>query len=331
MYHWAFVNDILHKHYCPPMKQKTPSPWPQRSHDPIRRATVAALRRVVDPVMDLMFDAGITVREFNGLVRERAVRVAANRVGKEGDRISKSRVAIITGLARSEVARILIADDFSNDPPPDQHPARKVIAGWYGNRRFLAGNGDPAILPIFGKRRSFERLVTLYSGGIPVRAMLDQLVQNDAVEILSGQRVKAKSRVPIFRGMTSSAISMIGERTADLLETLKGNLRATTKPLFESTAVSTNIGVDEVPLVRKEIADQGAAFIDGANSLFSRSRPKVRRSKSKGPGKIRIGVTVYYFQDDLPEQKFGTSVANRRRKNFQRRLKHFEIPPKTRL
>jgi Family of unknown function (DUF6502) len=324
------VNDILHKHDFLPMKRKTPPPQLLRSHDPIKQATVVALRRVVDPVMDLMFDAGITVREFNGLARERAVRVAASRVGKEGGRISKSRVAIITGLARSEVAKILIADDLSIDPPPDQHPARKVLAGWYGNGRFLAGNGDPAILPIYGKRRSFERLVTLYSGGTPVRAMLDQLVQNDAVEILSGQRVKAKSRVPIFRGMTSSAIAMIGDRAADLLETLKGNLRATTKPLFESTAVSTNIDVEAVPLVRKEIADQGAAFIDGANSLFSRSRPKSRRSKLKGPGKIRIGVTVYYFQDDLPGEKFGAPVARKRRKNLQRRLKHSKIPPKTR-
>jgi hypothetical protein len=324
------VNVSLHKHDVRPMKQKTPYPRPRRSHDPIKQATISTLRRAVDSLIDLVFDAGITVREFNGLVRERAVRVAANRVGKDGGRISKSRIAIITGLARSEVARILIADnDFSIAPPPDQHPARKVLAGWYGNRRFLAENGDPAVLPIYGDRRSFERLVTLYSGGIPVRAMLDQLVQNDAVEILSGQRVKAKSRVPIFRGMTSSAIAMLGDRAADLLATLKGNLRATTKPLFESTAVSTNIGVDAVPLVRKEIADQGAAFIDAANSLFSRSRPKPRPSKSKGPDKIRIGVTVYYFQDDFPEEKFGASVTSRRRKNLQRRLKHSRNPAKT--
>jgi hypothetical protein len=321
------VNDILHKYYFKPMKRKTPSPRSRGSHDPIKQATLAALRRVVDPVMDLMFDAGVTVRELSGLVRERAVRAAANRVLKEGGRVSKSRVAIITGLARSEVARILTAYDYPIDPPPDQHPARRVLAGWYGNRRFLAGNGDPAILPIYGKRRSFERLVTLYSGGIPVRAMLDQLVQNDAVEILSGQRVKAKSRVPIFRGMTSSAIAMIGDRASDLLETLKSNLRATTKPLFESTAVSTNIGAEAVPLVRKEIADQGAAFIDGANSLFSRSRPKSRRSKSKEPGKIRIGVTVYYFQDDLPGERLAAPVTSRRRKNLQRRLKHSKTPP----
>ena len=63
-----------------------------------------ALKRVVNPLVDLMFDAGITVREFSQLTRESAVRNAARRVTKEIGRDSKSRVAIITGLPRSEVA-----------------------------------------------------------------------------------------------------------------------------------------------------------------------------------------------------------------------------------
>ena len=101
-----------------------------------------------------------------------------------------------------------------------------------------------------------------------MRAMLDQLTQINAVEVLSGQRVKAKSRVPIFTGLTSSAIAIIGERAGDLLETLKSNLRATTTPLFEGTVLRTDIDVGAVPLVRREIAEQGAAFVDGANALL---------------------------------------------------------------
>ncbi len=302
------------------MKRKTHNTRDGGSHDPIKLTTLVALKRVIDPVMDLMFDAGITVREFSGLVRESAVRVAANRVNKETGRRSNSRVAILTGLARSEVARILRANDSLSAPAADQHPARKVLAAWYGHQRFLTPNGDPAVLPIFGRRRSFERLVSLHCGGIPVRAMLDQLVQNDAVEVLVGQRVKAKSRVPIFRGMTNSAISIIGERAGDLLETLKANLRATKAPLFEATAVTTDVSSDAVAFVRREISEQGAAFIDVANSLFSRSRPKSRRSLSKESKKLRVGVTVYYFQDAMPGENLGKLEPGQRRKNLQRRL-----------
>jgi hypothetical protein len=160
----------------------------------------------------------------------------------------------------------------------------------------------------------------MHSGGIPVRAMLDQLVQINAIEILAGQRVKAKSRVPIFKGMTSTAIANVGERAGDLLGTLSSNLRAATNPLFEETAVLNDVDIAAVPLVRRQLAEQGAAFIDGATSLLNRSRIKQRRSISTRPAQCRVGVTVYYFQDAVASD--GDVVAptdNNRRKNLQRR------------
>ncbi len=130
-------------------------------------------------------------------------------------------------------------------------PPERVLAAWHDNQPYLAANGDPAILPIFGKRKSFEKLVAAHSGGIPVRAMLDQLTQISAVEILPDQRVKVKSRVPIFKGMTGSAIANIGERAGDLLGTLKYNLRTSSTPLFEGTAFVTDVDIGVVPLVRR--------------------------------------------------------------------------------
>jgi hypothetical protein len=298
---------------------RTTSPHKSPFNDPLKDTTVVALKRVVDPLIELMFDAGVTVHEFSQLVRERAVRTAARRVCKENGRSSKSRVAIITGLPRSEVSRILNSDDVSSRNRLGQHPARKVLAAWFDNPRFLAANGDPAVLPIFGKRRSFEQLVAMSSGGIPVRAMLDELTQIDAVERLSNQRVKAKARIPILTGLTSSAIAVIGERTRDLLDTLTNNLRCTSKPLFEGTALVDETDHDLVSLIRREIAEQGANLINSANSLFNRSRVKQGRPTVKKSARCRLGVTVYYFQDDIDatvESKSEVTIG--RRKNLQR-------------
>ena len=291
-----------------------------RFNDPLKEATIVALKRVVDPLVDLMLDAGITVREFNQLVRESAVRNAARRVSEESGRPSKSRVAIATGLPRSEVARILRTDDTSLSKRFGQHPARKVLGAWFDNPRFLAANGDPATLPIFGKRRSFEHLVAMYSGGIPVRAMLDELVKIEAVEILPEQRVKVNSRVPVLTGLTSNAIAVIGERARDLLETLTSNLRRTSRPLFEGTALLEEADLESVSLMRREIAEQGANFITGANSLFSRSRVRPIRSSSKASTKYRLGVSVYYFQDDIEAAtKSPINTTYNRRKNLHRK------------
>jgi hypothetical protein len=290
------------------------------SLDPLKEAGLAALKRVVDPLIDLMFDTGITVREFSRVIRHTAVKSAAIRVERENGRSSHSRVAIITGLARAEVARIIETSEASLAARAEQHPVRKVLAAWHNNRRFLGVSGDPAILPIFGRKKSFEQLVAAHSRGTPVRAMLDQLSQINAVEILSGQRVKAKARVPVFRGMTGGAIANIGERIGDLLMTLKNNLRTEATPLFEGTALLSNVDVNVLPLVRRQLAEQGATLIEGASSLLARSGVKTKRSGAKELRQCRAGITVYYFEDESDSAHGINSLPSKgRRKNLQRR------------
>jgi Family of unknown function (DUF6502) len=290
-----------------------------RLNDPLKDATLSALRRILDPLVDLMIDAGVTVHEYTQLVRERAVHTAAKRVLKDTGRDSKSRIAIITGLPRSEVSRILKSGAFFPAKTVGQHPARKVLAAWFDNPRFLAANGDPAVLPIFGKRLSFEHLVAMHSRGIPVRAMLDELTQLDAVEQLADQRVRAKSRVPILTGLTTGAIAGIADRTRDLLETLTSNLKRSSNPLFVGTAHSDDADLEMVSLVRRDLAEQGTTFINSANSLFGRSSAKSTRSGVKTATKCRLGVTVYYFQDDAGgEAKLKNEMVTKRRKNLRR-------------
>jgi Family of unknown function (DUF6502) len=287
--------------------------------DPIKDATLIALKRLLEPLLELMLDTGVTVHEFNKTVREQAVRVATRRVIKETARASKSRVSIITGLSRSEVGKILNSLDSAVKTKPDQHPARRVLAAWFDTPYFAAPNGEPATLPIFGRKRSFERLVEKHGGGIPVRAMLDELTQMNAVEHLADQRVRAKARLPISTGMTSRSIAGVGERGKDLLDTLAHNVRRSTHPLFEATALIDDADPDMVSLVRREISEQGTNFINGATSLLNRSRTK-RGSKTPDSSKnVRLGVTVFYFQDVIPgTTESGKATGQRQRKNLKR-------------
>jgi Family of unknown function (DUF6502) len=287
--------------------------------DPVKDATVSALERVLDPLLELLFDAGVTVQELNQIARNRAVRIATKRVIKESGRESKSRVAIMTGLPRSEVTRILGSSDSVPNPKPDQHPARRVLAAWHDDPRFLASNGDPEVLPIFGRRRSFERLVERYGASIPVRAMLDELVQLDAVERLEDQKVRAKSRVPIMTGLTNRSITAVGERGKDLLETLAHNVRRSTQPYFEATAVIDDGDLELVNFLRREIAEQGTNFINSATSLLNRSQIKRSSKTAKSSRTVRLGVTVYYFQEEPPNDAEAIGVGTHgRRKNLRR-------------
>jgi hypothetical protein len=295
--------------------------------DPIKEATVIALKRVLEPLLELMFDAGVTVQEFNKIARDRAVRIATRRVAKESGRESRSRVAIMTGLPRSEVTKILSSLDSVSTAKPDQHPARRVLAAWHDNPRFLGANGVPAVLPIFGKKHSFERLVERYGAGIPVRAMLDELIQLDAIERLEDQKIRAKARVPVMTGLTSRSIAAVGERGRDLLRTLAHNVRQNSQPLFEATALIDDGDLDMVTLVRREIMEQGTNFINGTTSLLNRSQRKRNSKAVRSSRTCRLGVTVYYFQDETNASD-NTAIVGRHshRKNLRRQERKPQKP-----
>ena len=288
------------------------------SSDPVKEAMVNTLQRVLDPLLELMFDAGITMQEFNRIARDRAVRTATKRVAKASGRESRSRVAIMTGLPRTEVARILNSRDPLTGTKLGQHPARRVLAAWHDDPRFLEPNGEPSVLAIFGKKLSFEHLVARYGGGIPIRAMLDELVELDAVERLGDQTVRAKVRLPIMTGLSNRSINAVGERGKDLLMTLVHNLHRSLEPFFEATAVvEKEINEDLVELVRREIAKRGSNFVDGAKSILDRA---VLNPAKLGAKSYRVGVTAYYFQQELDRSLLSRAqMKNVSRKNLKRR------------
>jgi hypothetical protein len=288
------------------------------SRDPIQEATLGALTNVMDQLVNLMFDTGITVKELNYLIRNRAVRAAHKRVAKEGGRKSNSRVAIMTGLPRSEIQKILGSVEDTPILPTGHHPAKRVLAAWYEDPRYLAPTGEPAILPIFGRRQSLEHLVGEYGAGIPVRAMLDELTLIGAVERLSDQRIRAKSRLPIVTGLTPNAIAASGERCADLLQTLIGNLHNPSVPQFEATALVLDADARMVPMVRRELAEQGASFINGAASFLKRSRTPPLLSTSHSKGRYRLGVSVFYFEQQNANGNDEPPPKAARRENLRR-------------
>jgi hypothetical protein len=265
--------------------------------DPIREATIDALKHIVDSLLELMFETGITVQQFNYVVRDRAVRAASNRVLRESGRNNKSRVSIITGLPRSEVSKISSeADDYVN-AKLGQSAARRILSAWFESPGFLTPNGEPATLSIFGNKRSFEKLVSAHGGGIPVRAMLDELTQLDAVERVGDNHVKAKSRTPVSLGLNPEAIGALGQRCSDLIETLMKNVRRSDHPLFEATSLVQDADFDLMPVIRREISRQGASFISGTNSFLKRIRKNPRVARSNPAPRCRVGVTVFYFED----------------------------------
>jgi hypothetical protein len=120
-------------------------------------------------------------------------------------------------------------------------------------------------------------------------------------------------------GLTSRSIAAVGERGRDLLETLAHNVRRSAQPYFEATALIDDGDLDLVNYLRREIAEQGANFINSATSLLNRSHIKRGSRTAKSSKAVRLGVTVYYFQEEPPNEAEAIGVGTHgRRKNLRR-------------
>ena len=97
---------------------------------------------------------------------------------------SVSRIAVITGLTRKEVSRLLKFSVPNDKEKSDRyHRASRVVSGWRRDKDFLNSGRRPAIFSIIGPGKSFQQLVKRYSGDIPHRAILDELLKARVVSV----------------------------------------------------------------------------------------------------------------------------------------------------
>ncbi len=287
--------------------------------DAVCEAALNALALLMDPILDFVFDLGVSAHDINSLIRAKAVQVASQRLIREEGVSSKSRVAIITGLPRSEVTKLLGLPKSLQRTKLGQSPARRTLAGWLNDPRFLTPSGEPAVLPIFGKRRSFEQLVSKYSPGIPLRAMLDEVIRIGAVDRLPDQRVRACKGTSTSKYFDPTAIEAVGKHCRDLLVTLIQNLRGERR-MFESTTLVSNGNPHMLHDARVATVACSKDFIDQVALLFKRYQTKDRRASNKDTR--RAGVTIFYFEDLIcPSNRAPTQINRKlvRRKNLRRR------------
>lgn len=268
--------------------------------DQARQQIQATCRRILKPVVRLLLRHGVGAGELADLCKSVYVEIAAEGHRQKSGRINQSRVAIVTGLTRAEVKRLLSSPRATQARYEwHRHRATRVLLGWHQDPEFLDKRGRPRELPIRGRKAAFATLVQRYSGDMPVRAMLDELLASRAVvkKKRSGLvcvRTKTVSTVRI----SARDVSLAGDKASDYLNTLVRNLNTAEKPLFEATACSAAVNEKALPLLNRDIRNRGGnliASIEDQLQLFSASR-HTRKRAARGK-MVRFGVTVFAFED----------------------------------
>ena len=208
----------------------------------LSHATLQLLR----PLVRILLRNNVSHRTFAELAKQVYVEVANAEFGIHGKKQTVSRIAILSGLTRKEVQRILTLPPHSRSITNEEyHRASRVITGWIRDSDFGDGKGHPRPLRMEGRGASFSVLVKRYSGDIPVRALLDELLRVGAVKQLKDGRICLLSRGYIPQKGSAEKLQVLGADTADLISTIDHNVHLKpSKPRFQRKVMYDNVSLE---------------------------------------------------------------------------------------
>lgn len=188
-----------------------------------RRAVLLFAETVLRPIIRILLRYGLSFPEFNRITRRIYVDLAMQesefRMPRRR-RQYKSRVALLTGLSRKEVLRLLESPRPVDDPDfRSANRAARVLHGWLSDARYLDEKGEPLPLSFRSSagRRSFSELVNLYSGDVPPRAILDELRRAGCCDAEGDDEIRVRNRHYFARPIDVDALSSAAMKIANAL------------------------------------------------------------------------------------------------------------------
>ena len=263
--------------------------------DERKQTILAAFRLIFRPIAKILLLAGITWKEVAEVCKATLVEVASSEFGIKGRPTNVSRVALLTGFTRKEVARLrnLLATEDVSSVERMNH-ATRVLTGWYTDAEFLDDDGSPRALDVDGEQGSFAALCRRFASDVPATTMLKELRHVGAVAANSAGRLIAQTRYFMPQQMDPERVMSSGSVMEDLGNTVAWNLyrKEDDAPRFERRAHNIRMPEAARPAFQAYLEDEGQAFLERVDQWLSDNEIE-EGSAEKG---IRLGLGAYWIE-----------------------------------
>ena len=153
--------------------------------DSLKQTLLAAFRVLLGPLVRILLRNGISFAEFAEVAKAVYVESALKDFKVVGRKATRTRIAVITGLTRKEVKRVI--DDAIKERyelKTSYNRLGRVLVGWHTDSEFIGPYGMPLELQYESDNPAditFSYLVKKHSGDMSPRSVLDELVRVGAV------------------------------------------------------------------------------------------------------------------------------------------------------
>lgn len=192
-----------------------------------------AIERVIRPFIKLIVgrvSCGFLIQQIKRIYIEEARRWIEK--NDHHGRVTKSKLAMLTGLDTRTISAIEAeTSESDNFRIVDLCPEAGVLEKWRTSKSFTDENGNPKVLPIFGKSIAFQALVGSVVGrNVTCQTVLERLVDSGNIEIVDDDFVRLVN--PFYQPIRPSDETIIEAGSwsiSRLVDTVAHNLRTPEK------------------------------------------------------------------------------------------------------
>jgi len=264
--------------------------------------------RFLEKFVAILLRLGFDSPQAESLIRHAFVMEAASFARHIGTRNTQSQIALIAGVNRLDVRKILEQKHRSLTPPSSSRRSRvdRILLAWHQDPEFANDQGRPKPLTFVGANNQFERLVRRYGRDVTARTICDDLIKKKIVARKGTRVVLAR------RGKTRDAASIAA--VADL-NFLSSQLAPFDFREGRRTFLARNLSLSTSDLRLLKLAQRKAitkieAVMSSLESL-QRSLSTSDGMRSKRVHRLRIATILSTESGSAKDWRRETQVSNR--------------------
>ncbi len=153
--------------------------------------SVGTVAQVFEKIAAILLRLGFDAPRSEHLLRRAFVSAAKKIVRTSGRRSTQSQIALVAGVNRLDVRRILSSHGHipKVDANRGQSRVERILTAWREDPEFLNGAGRPRGLTFVGARTQFEKLVRKYGRDVTARTLRENLIKQN-LAVADGNRLR---------------------------------------------------------------------------------------------------------------------------------------------
>ncbi len=249
------------------------------------------LRILLKPILRYSLRESIGAFQIFEVLKSLYVELAAEELSRRKEKLTVSRLSVITGLYRKDVKRVSSGGDKTEAA---SSLILRVTNRWEQDRKFTTTNGKPRVLSYRGEGSEFDDLVRSVSKDVGSASVLFELDRLKMVEKTKGG-LKLVKTIQYFTDNTDRGFEILADNVEKLVLAVEQNLftEQEVRNLHLFTSYD-NIFLDEIPNVRRWFQEQGQLFHKKARDELSQVDKDINPEPNReGGGKVTV-VTYSY-------------------------------------